>query len=1408
MIYWELFCNMKKILIIFFVSVLFHAGWAAPLRFSSSPWQLTINEKNGAWISLKYKNTELLSNPAAEQTLNLNAATLKQNKDFVDQSAGEAAGVAVLESAMSAGEKESPVSLIWHQFDPAAKKLHLRYRSGVWVLEEEIFFASENRPNRLCRKARFYSTAPREIIFRNFRFSLFLPLKGKYFFPATFLTDNWWREDNHPGYPSLKWENRSGELSELKSSGNDRVKFSIINPEPNLSLVVFIDPRLDGAGVRYQRLRENLQIDWRFNAQGWAYPNKPQQLAGAYLEVAEKNADRALRENCPQMLRDLGFLPPADRPEWVRDAAIYGLSNEPFHLSKISDIPLCVMPRMKQLGLNTTWYRPSEASTGRYTPIDYKIIEPKIGTWDDYRSANLTLQKNNIRVLQDIVPHGGGQLGFLMRNQSVSMMSFTESGNVLDSWSADFNDPRWKKYMAEVCEFYTGNLKVNGFRIDAIYGSKTLRNWRKKGFPAEIPGVCYYGNQSKPYKKILPEFWEQSLKIDNGEMPPLEYERASLASAGGGINMNAAMRGGARRGDPQSAVLLESGELAFTACGDMHYDRDIQSLWFKLRALPPAEFVKGLSVWLDEQQCVDTPGTIRMRYMETGNTESWPYRKWYGFEGDKAIRALCSFIHGIPMFYETFTEGQGVFISRIMNIRKSLEPLRRGSADYRSVRSSAPEVFTVLRRTPEKSVVAAINFSPERKKTVLTLPAGIFSRNARIYDWFAEEKVSLAGNKAVLELPPFGCAVLAESPATLPAKAVRKNETPDGEVHLSETAKHLIVSADNFKVSFCRRSGLPELVTKDNGGIRLLGDLFVTRDPVGKNADIKIERSAANVTLLVNCGNMQFKWIVTPAGVTLKADSKCLRTLALEFAGARSWELDSFEGMLADFLPENPRPRLCSIIPQVGKMRSTMDHTLLWNSSDRPLDWNRPELRVFGSKDGLTMKVHGNAHHHYLHQALENRTGLFYLARFGGNDGSLSLEFTPGAKHKKSVFGKPVRIGKNLTISNESYGWKVENSFYVMHLWKSNGVISSFLAKKDGRQISLFGKQNLIASGTMFSAMPYAAAGMDPDCSIRLERKNGKLKMTFSGELRSAYILNRDPLLLKTEYTFDDSPEVDCLFSITPLCMKPGKPSMTFTAQQERFSKYFRYSAAAGASSGKIRDLSRGRQLKLQFFDGMDKPLLPRKEYKVALRFRTDGKICNVPAIPADGKIAELQMDGSLEERCSVLSEKDGRRLFLMPKEYNPALPWFIEYAAYAAPGAGRNNTAGIYLSWPNPVFRQQVNPAVLRPGRYRLRFDLSASLLTEPAVRDWSKTLVDRVFSSLRNTTPVWGYISWFDRSGKRKTVTKSFSAGKVWDWQTFEITADIPADSYAPEIRIQATPEYAGVLRLDNIVFERIDK
>ena len=37
--------------------------------------------------------------------------------------------------------------------------------------------------------------------------------------------------------------------------------------------------------------------------------------------------------------------------------------------------------------------------------------------------------------------------------------------------------------------------------------------------------------------------------------------------------------------------------------------------------------------------------------------------------------------------------------------------------------------------------------------------------------------------------------------------------------------------------------------------------------------------------------------------------------------------------------------------------------------------------------------------------------------------------------------------------------------------------------------------------------------------------------------------------------------------------------------------------------------------------------------------------------------------------------------------------------------------------------------------------------------------------------------------------------------------MTVDIPENAYAPSVRIEAMPEYAGVLFLDNISFEKVE-
>ena len=466
----------------------------------------------------------------------------------------------------------------------------------------------------------------------------------------------------------------------------------------------------------------------------------------------------------------------------------------------------------------------------------------------------------------------------------------------------------------------------------------------------------------------------------------------------------------------------------------------------------------------------------------------------------------------------------------------------------------------------------------------------------------------------------------------------------------------------------------------------------------------------------------------------------------------------------------------------------------------------RYELNTNSFKKYMQVTIATNVSEKSVAAIMENKTGLHYLAEFGGVEGELKLMLTPSAVHRESVFGRPVRIGKTLTLTNESYGWKVENSHYVMYILRSNGVIRELYAKVDGHLVPVLRKQNLTAAKTMFSGMPYAAASMDPETTVRLVRENGVLRMKFTGEIRSAYAVGKDRLRLVTEYVFDDSPQVGCEFTFRPSGARPGKPELVFSAERERFPKYLRWNMASSAGAGAVADVSRGRKLKFRFFDGIRNPLPPRTDYRIALSFRTDGKPCPRPRVPETAAPVILRADSGFEERCALVSEKDGRRILNLRSEYDETLPWFICFAAYAAPGIGRGGSAGIYMSWPNPVFMQEVNPGRLEQGRFRFSFDLKGTLLREPSVKAWSDRMIT-VHPFLKEYTPLSAHVDYYAENGVKKTLSRSWKLGKIYDWKTFEMTVDIPENAYAPSVRIEAMPEYAGVLFLDNISFEKVE-
>ncbi len=1391
------------------------------LNYKAYPWELVLSSKNGAWLSLKYKGKELLDNSKVRQTIELNAGKVKIDPKFVDQSFGEAAGVAVAElHQMADKEQNLRFKLVAHHFDRDKGILNLKYKSGKWMANETVTFGVNGRKNRIERKASFTSNAKIDLKFKTFHYLYYLPLKGNYLFPATFFYDNNWRQDNKPDYPSFDRNMRKGEVKRMKSSGNDRIKFSIIEPEDNLSLIFFVDSRLDNSVVRYRRNRNDLTVDCIFGARGWALPGVVHELAGAYLEAAECNPEEALRKNCPQILKDLGVVPPSGRPAWVPNAAIMGVATEPFYGEHLNDLAEIISPRMKQLHLNTAWYRPVEASTGRYCPIDYKVCEPKIGTWADYRNANAIMHKNNMRVLQDLVPHGGGQLGVLMRGQSAKVMTFTENGCVLNGWGCDFNQPDWRNYIESVANFLVGEQHTDGFRVDAIYGSKSS-NWRKKGFPSQAPPVVSYAAQhvTKNSLRMLPALWKQTMKLENGELPALEYPRASLASSNGGLNMLASIRKGAKNANPQSALLLESGELPFTAVGDMHYDRDIQSCWFKLRTLSPEQFVEGLSLWLEEQKYVDAPGTIRMRYMETGLSESWPYRLWYGFEGDKAIRAMCYYIHGVPMVYEWFTQGEGTHLARLGLLRKKINALTHGDAFYRDVKSSDPRVFTVLRNTDKESVLGLINFSPCKLQTKLTIPSTMLklpnAAEIAVYDAYSGTVIA-KGNKAqistiTIKMRPFQNILLVwrNAKKTVPTwltneqfRSVAKRIAHD--IKLQKNTAAWIVKSSTYTCRINAKTGLIDSFSSSKGEDELEMDILQEFGSKSKSCQLSNEtgknfllvKSYVNKTVII--------YTFKPECIDIQVNSMEDTETVISFNNAKRWQLDSFEGMLDDIMPEKLAVRR-SFASNQHKRRVLRDRKLIWSSLECPLDWNRPELRVINDAGtGVTLNFKTPENPGHLYSSFNGKPGLYYFAGLDKKYPKLEFSISPEASIKNSIQGDECRIGKKLTLTNESYGWKIENKHYIIHILRHNGVISALYAKTPQGLRKILEKQDVIADKAMAKGSPYACALMDPDPKVLLFRDADGLHINFAGELRSAYKAGHS-LNFYTDYFFNDSPEFSSTMKLCSTKGNPAVPGLTYKASVEPFSKYLRYKILPAADSGHARDMSRGRHMKLQFFDDFKNRLIPQKDYSYKLVIRTDGKEIASNTAPARSNILSLKEDPGFEKRSLKYSLGRNENVKFLSYEPDKRLCWKAEYNTRIMSGIGRKNSSGIYMSWPNPVFIQNLNPIRLRSGKYHLSFWLKGKIIEDNGIKKWSDKLVT-VHPFLKDYTPFNASIEYYTKDGRKKTLTHKLKLSKIYDWKKYEFVFDIPESGYAPFVKITAMPEYAGEIYLDDLEWKKL--
>ncbi len=475
-------------------------------------------------------------------------------------------------------------------------------------------------------------------------------------------------------------------------SGSRVCIFQLASDRSFLFLTDELAAGFDHCNTTFENHDHSVSASLFADIQGHMKPNDYQLLGDYWLWFQDNDADVALTR-VHEWQRDRGLVPPADRPDWVRRATLYSFHPNGSIGSNWADwggfVPsLKQLDRIAELGCNAIWILPLEDASP-YCPNDYYKFQPGLGTAEDYKRLVDHAHELGMHVMQDIVPHGGTDTcpravahpEWLVRQ---------EDNSTLNYWCFDFNWPSWIDYMKGVSAHYVNTYGVDGYRVDAIDGSK-IANWN----------------------------------------PNIPYPRASQGLTPGGLHMMQGIREGARKGNPAAATLAESGANVFGAVSDCLYDFALcYDAMQGIRTRDPRTFGSTLRRWLHEQQCTDLPGQIRLRHIESHDSLRAEY--WYGPEGLRRAMAISSWIPGIPMVYQDAEDGHGDIFRRIFAIRNALVEMGDGAADYLAV-NAPDDVFAVLRTAnqtanPPKAYAWDDGEGPRASIAVVTLPFPSASR--------------------------------------------------------------------------------------------------------------------------------------------------------------------------------------------------------------------------------------------------------------------------------------------------------------------------------------------------------------------------------------------------------------------------------------------------------------------------------------------------------------------------------------------------------------------------------------------------------------------------------------------------------------------------------------------------------
>ncbi|MGN1295974.1 MAG: alpha amylase N-terminal ig-like domain-containing protein [Bacilli bacterium] len=237
-------------------------------------------------------------------------------------------------------------------------------------------------------------------------------------------------------------------------------------------------------------------------------------------------------------------------PSWSKGAVIYQIFPERFaptddnYSSSWFDVPMDFrtrtngtikgikqkIPYLKELGIDAIYLTPIflANSSHRYDTIDYKVIDPLLGSEEEFKELIDELHKNDIKIILDLVFNHSSTSFFafqdLLKNQENSIykdwyfieefpfqmrMPSSYMGFSFSPWMPKLNtsNKECRKYLFDVSAYYLEKFNIDGYRLD-VANEVTHDFWK------EFRKLCKGIN---PDCLIMGEIWFDSRTYLRGD---------------------------------------------------------------------------------------------------------------------------------------------------------------------------------------------------------------------------------------------------------------------------------------------------------------------------------------------------------------------------------------------------------------------------------------------------------------------------------------------------------------------------------------------------------------------------------------------------------------------------------------------------------------------------------------------------------------------------------------------------------------------------------------------------------------------------------------------------------------------------------------------------------------------------